>query len=199
MMPSPKRCPRAFALTAALIFPLLAFAAPANALVPCDRLWPWLAYQCVDLAAAWRDGTPDVYLTGYTHHNRHTYTSEKLDGFNEAAWGGGYGWSRRNDRGDEFGWYGLAFRDSHFKFTKMLGWSYMTFWPAQSDYAAGIGYTAFIGSRPDIYSGVPFPGVLPLVGVKLGKVELLGTYIPKVSANTTGNGNVGFIFLRAHF
>ncbi|MEP6658033.1 MAG: phospholipid:lipid A palmitoyltransferase [Betaproteobacteria bacterium] len=171
---------------------------PAHAAVPCDRLWSWLEYQCLGVKDAWREGTPDVLLTGYTHHDRHTYTREKLEGFNEESWGGGYGWSRRNPKGDEFGWYGLIFRDSHYKYTKMVGWSYMTFWPASRDYAVGLGYTAFLGSRPDIYSGVPFPGILPLAGVKLGKVEVLGTYIPKVSANTTGNGNVGFVFLRVH-
>lgn len=178
---------------------LLACAAPAHAFLPCDRLWSWLEYQCSGIEDAWTDGTPDLYITGYSHHDRHTYTKEKIEGFNERAWGLGYGWSKRNDRGDDFGVYGLAFRDSHFKWTKMVGWKWMTYWPDTADYAVGLGYTAFLGSRPDIYHGVPFPGLLPLAGAKLGKAEILGTYIPKVSQNTTGNGNVGFVFMRYHF
>jgi len=174
-------------------------AAPAQALVPCDRLWSWLEYRCTGLKEAWHDVTSDLYLTGYTHHDRHTYSQEQLDSYNEEAWGGGYGISRRNDRGDSFGWYALAFRDSHYKWTKMAGWEWLTYWPATSDYAVGLGYTAFLGSRPDIWGGVPFPGVLPLASVKLGKAEVLGTYIPKVSQGTTGNGNVGFVFVRIHF
>lgn len=166
---------------------------------PCDKLWSWLEYQCDGTRKAWHDGTPDLIVSGYSYHDRGTYTQEKIDSFNEAAWGGGLGWSIRNDRGDSFGWYGLIFRDSHFKYTKMFGWGAMTYWPAQSDYGVGLGYTVFLGSRPDIYSGVPFPGILPLASVKLANLEILGTYIPKVSQGTTGNGNVGFVFARYHF
>ncbi|HZQ62798.1 MAG TPA: lipid IV(A) palmitoyltransferase PagP [Casimicrobiaceae bacterium] len=178
---------------------LLASASATEAFVPCDRLWSWLEYQCTGLKESWRDGESDLYLTGWTHHNRHTYTPEKIAEFNERAWGGGLGLSKYNDRGDAFGWYVLAFRDSHFKTTKMIGWSWRTFFPAHGDYAVGLGYTAFLGSRPDIYRGIPFPGILPLASIKLKRVELLGTYIPKVNPQTTGNGNVGFIFMRIHF
>ncbi|MEP7207722.1 MAG: phospholipid:lipid A palmitoyltransferase [Casimicrobiaceae bacterium] len=165
----------------------------------CDRLWRWFAYQCDGLADAYENGGADLYLTGWTHHNRHTYTREKIEGFNEESWGGGFGTSKRNDRGDSFGWYALAFRDSHYDWTKVVGWTWITYWPAQSKYGVGLGYTAFLGSRPDIYSNVPFPGILPLASVRLGAAEIMGTYIPKVSGNTTGNGNVGFVFMRIHF
>jgi palmitoyl transferase len=171
----------------------------ANAFVPCDRLWGWLEYQCAGLKGAWSDGASDLYLTGYAYHVRSNYTPEKIAEFNERAWGGGFGLSNYNDRGDLFGFYALAFSDSHRKTTKALGWAWRTYWPAHSDYAVGLGYTAFLGSRPDIYSGIPFPGILPLAAVKLGRAEILGTYIPKVNPKTTGNGNVGFVFMRIHF
>lgn len=189
-----RRATRAFLLSATLTA-----ASAAHAFVPCDRLWSWLEYQCAGVKDAWRTGTSDLYLTGYTHHDRGTYTPEKIAGFNEESWGGGYGISRRNERGDAFGWYGLMFRDSHYKYTKMAGWTWMTYWPAQGENAVGLGYTAFLGSRPDIYSGVPFPGVLPLASARFGQLEIMGTYIPKVSAGTTGNGNVAFAFIRIHF
>jgi palmitoyl transferase len=164
--------------------------------IDCSGMWKWAEYQCTGLKDAWRNGGPILYVTGLTYHDRATYSQEQLDSYNERSWGGGFGWGRTNEQGDHFGWYGLVFRDSHFKYTKMLGWSAMTYWPKQSDYGVGLGYTVFLGSRPDIYNGIPFPGILPLASVKLSKLEILGTYIPKVSAGTTGNGNVGFVFGR---
>ena len=164
--------------------------------INCGAMWKWVEYQCVGVKDAWHNGTPILYVTGLTYHDRSTYSQEQLDSYNERSWGGGYGWGRTNGEGDHFGWYGLIFRDSHFKYTKMFGWSAMTYWPKQSDYAFGLGYTVFLGSRPDIYNSIPFPGILPLASVKLSKLELLGTYIPKVSAGTTGNGNVAFVFGR---
>jgi len=164
--------------------------------IDCGAMWKWVEYQCTGLKDAWRKGGPILYVTGLTYHDRGTYSQEQIDSYNEASWGGGFGWGRFNDEGDHFGWYGLIFRDSHYKYTKMIGWNGITYWPKQSDYAVGLGYTIFLGSRPDIYSGIPFPGILPLVSVRVSKLEILGTYIPKVSAGTTGNGNVGFVFGR---
>jgi palmitoyl transferase len=169
-----------------------------SAWIPCGKMWSWLDYQCSNLKKAWHEGTPDIYVTGITYHDRGTYTAEKIATYNEASYGGGLGWSRRADNGDDFGWYGVIYRDSHYNYTKMFGWTWMTYWPEQRDYAVGLGYTIFLGSRPDIYNNVPFPGILPLASVKLRNLEIVGTYIPKVSQGTTGNGNVAFVFLRYH-
>ncbi len=166
--------------------------------IPCGKMWSWLDYQCRNLKKSWREGTPDIYVTGITYHDRGTYSAEKIATYNEAAYGGGLGWSTQAENGDSFGWYGIVFRDSHYNYTKMFGWEWLTYWPERNDFAVGLGYTIFLGSRPDIYSGVPFPGILPLASVKLRGLEIIGTYIPKVSQGTTGNGNVAFVFLRYH-
>ena len=184
---------------AVLFVAAAAWCAGAEAFACKDLWWGWLQYQCSGFGDAYDHGGADLYLTGWTHHDRHTYSPEKIAEFNEEAWGGGFGTGLRNDRGDDFGWYALAFRDSHYNITAMAGWSWMTYWPARSDYAAGLGYTAFVATRPDIWEGIPFPGILPLAGVRLSRVEIMGTYIPKVSQGTTGNGNVGFVFMRIHF
>lgn len=165
---------------------------------PCDKMWDWAAYQCRGVKDAWHNGTPTVYFSGYAWHDRNTYTEEKIESFQERAWGGGYGITKVNDQGDSFGWYGLIFRDSHNNYTKMFGWGAMTYWPKQSDFAAGLGYTIFIASRPDIYSNIPFPGILPLVSVKVSRAEIFGTFIPNVGGGVN-NGNVAFVFGRYHF
>jgi palmitoyl transferase len=53
-------------------------------------------------------------------------------------------------------------------------------------------------SRPDIASNFPFPAILPLASVKLGRAEVLGTFIPKLDAGVN-HGNVGFLFARYQF
>lgn len=178
---------------------LLFYSLSGRAVTSCNESWSWAAYQCRGLSDAWDNGTWDLYLTGYAYHARNTYSSAKLSELNEQSWGAGYGWSRRNAMGDNFGVYGLAFKDSHSKYTKLLGWAWWAHWPRHADVSAGIGYTAFLASRPDIWRGAPFPGVLPLATFRLYKAELIGTYIPKVSRRTTGNGNVGFVMMRYHF
>jgi palmitoyl transferase len=113
---------------------------------------------------------------------------------NEEAWGLGYGKSIEDAKGDWHALYGLIFRDSHFKYQKMLGYGWQTYWDVGDDFKVGAGFTAAFVSRPDIYNGVPFPAVLPLFAVRYYRAQLLIVPIPKVSPGTTGNGNVTFFF-----
>ncbi|MEO8486468.1 MAG: hypothetical protein ABI585_09035 [Betaproteobacteria bacterium] len=165
----------------------------------CESWAKWFDTQCAGLRSAWYDGKPIVYLTGYTYHDRSTYTDDKLEEFNEKAWGGGFGLgSYQASNGDHFDWYAMIFRDSHFKYTKSVGWSWVTYWPEHSDYAVGLGYTAFLMSRPDIANNVPFPAALPVASLKFGRAEVLGTFIPKLNAGVN-HGNVAFFFGRYQF
>lgn len=164
----------------------------------CGGMWRWFASQCEGLKDAWYEGAPTLYMSGYTWHDPHTYTQEKLEAFNAHAWGGGYGWSKSAGNGDSFGWYALAFRDSHYSYTKAIGWSWVTYWPERSDFAVGLGYTAFIASRPDIANNWPFPAALPLASVKLRRLEVMGTFIPKLNAGIN-HGDVAWFFGRYQF
>jgi hypothetical protein len=58
----------------------------------------------------------DLYLSGYIHHGRHTYTAERIRELNERhAWGAGVGKTLRNDDGDEESLFAFGFSDSHYK------------------------------------------------------------------------------------
>lgn len=164
----------------------------------CSRMWKWFDTQCAGFRTAWYDGRPTVYFSGYTWHSRGTYTQEKLDSFNEQAWGGGLGKAIVDAKGDNYAWYTLFFKDSHDDLTSMVGWSWMTYWPRHSDIAGGLGYTVFLMSRSDILGYFPFPAALPLASVKLWNLELMGTFIPKLNGGIN-HGNVGFVFGRYQF
>ena len=53
-------------------------------------------------------------------------------------------------------------------------------------------------SRADIFNNIPFPLVLPLVSVGIGRVRFYGTFIPRVTSKLN-NGNVAFFFARVAF
>lgn len=166
--------------------------------VNCSGMWAWAARHCEGLKAAWFQGRATWYVSGYAWHIPGTWTEEKLAELNENAWGGGYGFARTDERGDNYSWYALAFRDSHFETTAMAGWAAMTYWPSKGPVAAGLGYTVFIMMRPDIAKGWPFPAALPLASVKVHNAELLGSFIPKLNGGIN-HGDVAFFFGRWQF
>lgn len=157
----------------------------------------WLTKKCERGVQAYREGDPQLLVSGYSYHHRGTYTKERLAELNEKAWGLGYAQGITDERGDDHLVYALIFRDSHFKYQKMIGYGYQTYWG--NELKAGLGFTAFLVSRPDIYNNVPIPGVLPLVSIKYKNAQALATVIPKVDPKSTGNGNVAFIFGRISF
>lgn len=178
---------------------------PAPALEPskawiadCAKVSGWIGSQCAGLRETWHEGRPVVMLSGYTWHDPATYDDDKLREFNSKAWGAGLGRGWRDAKGDHYSWFAFAFKDSHDDWTKMAGWSWVTYWPEKADLAVGLGYTAFIMSRPDIASNVPFPAALPLASVKLGPAEVLGTFIPKLNGGIN-HGNVAYFFGRIQF
>ena len=164
----------------------------------CSGMWAWAGRQCEGLKAAWFQGRATWYFSGYAWHIPGTWSEEKLAELNQRAWGGGYGFARTDERGDNYSWYSLFFYDSHYNVTSMAGWGAMTYWPAKDDFAVGLGYTAFIMMRPDIAKGWPFPAALPLASVKLQKFEVIGTFIPKLNGGIN-HGDVAYFFARYQF
>jgi palmitoyl transferase len=164
----------------------------------CAGLWSWVGRQCAGLKGAWYQGRATAYVSGYAWHLPGTWEEARLKTLNSRAWGGGYGFARTDEHGDGFGWYALAFRDSHFKLTTAVGWSAVTYWPTQADVSVGLGYTVFLMTRPDIASGWPFPAALPIASVKLGQFEVLGTFIPKLNGGIN-HGDVAYFFARYQF
>ncbi|MGV2907379.1 lipid IV(A) palmitoyltransferase PagP [Achromobacter sp. AGC25] len=178
---------------AALFFVLLStFAATADA---CEDLPSWAQSACNRLDQIWTEGGHDLYVTGYSWHNRATYSREKIDSFNELAWGGGYGRSIYDEDGDWQGLYAMAFLDSHSKVEPIAGYGFLKIGQVSENFRLGAGYTVFLTARHDIMSYVPFPGILPLVGAGYKDAMLYATYIP----GSSGAGNVLFVFGRWHF
>jgi palmitoyl transferase len=144
---------------------------------------------CQEIQRIWTKGNNEVYLSGYAWHNRYTYTKERLQHYNEAAWGGGLGKSYYDEKGDWHGLYAVAFLDSHKNVEPIAGYAFLKMAHFTSNLKAGLGVSAFITQRPDIFNGIPFPGILPWASISYRRLSISGTYVP----GAVGAGNVLFL------
>lgn len=144
------------------------------------------------------EGDNILYLSGYAYHDRSTYSEAKIDGFNEAAWGAGFGRTLIDDSGNSDSLFALAFLDSHSDVQAQVGYAREWRWQFMEHAAVGGGFVAMLVTRSDMFSNIPFPVVLPLVSVEVKGVALMATYIPKLSPGEGANGNVLYLFGRVN-
>lgn len=131
----------------------------------------------------------DLFLPVLTRHNRHTHSKKQIEGYNEHPWGGGYGISRYDEKGNWHALYAMAFKDSFNKWEPVAGYGYEKIWQPLDDkeFRLGAGYIAAVSAR-DNYDYVPFPMVLPLVSAGYSRLTFQATYVP----GTSTKGNVLF-------
>jgi len=175
-------------LAAILMTPTFAVA------MDCGMLHDFLASPCRQSVAAWDEGRNELYVSGYAYHARQTYAADRIRELNEYAWGLGFARSVEDTDGDTHSIYALIFRESHFKYQKVVGYQWQTYWHISEHWKAGAGLSAFFFSRSDVANNLPLPFALPAVSLRYRRVTLYGTFIPKVSANPGGNGNVAYVF-----
>lgn len=159
----------------------------------------WLHGVGQHLQTIYTQGQPDLFLTGYTWHDPHTYTAAKLATLNSHAWGFGGGKHLVDADGNDEMLYAMVFSDSHRNAQPVVGYAKQWDWrPDGGPLTLGAGYTAGLTSRADIFNNIPFPIVLPLVSIGIGSIRLYGTFLPRVS-HKLNNGNVAFFFARIAF
>jgi hypothetical protein len=140
----------------------------------------------------------DVYVTGYSYHDRDTYTKAQLNKMNEMTWGGGLGRTLRNERGNDESLYVIGMRDSNERAQWMAGYAYQWVFPVKSSFSnleLGAGLTGVIIRRQDWYDGRPFPAILPVFSVGTRAAQLLATYVPHLSARKK-KGNIVSVMLK---
>lgn len=153
--------------------------------------WPgWFQGSCRRLHQIWYEGSNDLYVSGYAWHNRFTYPSYKIATYNEMAWGGGLGKGFYDEQGDWHALVAIGFLDSHKNLQPAAGYAYQKMSYLNQAMGIGGGFAVLLTMRQDIFHGIPFPGVLPLLSLHYKNAGLYLTYIP-------GSGRVGnvlFIF-----
>ena len=143
------------------------------------------------VSQTWQSPNSELYIPINTWHNRHYYSAEKIDSFNERPWGLGYGKYRYDEDGDWHGLYAMAFLDSHNDVEPIAGYGFQKVWRASDNIRLGLGFTAGVTIRAST-DYIPIPVLAPLFSVKYKQVALQSTYI--VGGN--GYGNVLFSWLR---
>jgi palmitoyl transferase len=145
------------------------------------------------------EGDWDLYLSGYAHHSRSTYNSTRVRKLNEKAWGGGFGKTYRNADGNEESLYVMAIRDSNYNTQWTAGYAYQWKYPiGGSGFEVGAGLTAALISRKDWFHGVPFPALLPAFSAGTEHVQLMASYVPRLSTRR-GKGDVLLMFVKLNF
>jgi palmitoyl transferase len=132
----------------------------------------------------------DLYLSGYAYHDRDTYSAKRRGTLNEKAWGGGFGYTQRNNSGNDESYYLMGIRDSNLNPQWMAGYAYQWIFPLKSRQSEiGLGLTGLVLKREDWFDGKPFPAVLPVASIGSQRVKLLATYVPHLSRHK-GKGNI---------
>ncbi|WP_043873655.1 lipid IV(A) palmitoyltransferase PagP [Legionella massiliensis] len=161
----------------------------------CTKWWSWTKPICKRFHQIWTEGDKELYLSGYAWHNRYTYSKHKIRSYNEQAWGGGLGKGFYDEKGDWHGLFAFAFLDSHKNIEPAVGYAFLKVAHLTPNLNLGAGYTVLVTQRPDIFGGIPFPGVLPWVSVSYRKASISATYIP----GAAGAGNVLYILGKLSF
>lgn len=169
---------------------LLAACLSSSAAAACDDPSGFLGGACKRLSDTWNQGQDELLLPFLAYHMRFAYTREKIDNFQESAWGLGYGRSRLDDEGNWHTLYAMGFRDSHADFEPAVGYGYQWMWGERQGLHAGLGYTVIVTARADIGNYVPLPGVLPIASIRYRNSGVNMAYVP----GGKGNGNVLFLW-----
>jgi lipid IVA palmitoyltransferase len=162
------------------------FAAESSA---CSDTPTLLKKICNRLHQVWTEGDPELYVSGYAWHNRFTYSHEKINTYNERAFGGGFGKGFYDEDGDWHALSAIAFLDSHKNIQPAAGYAFLKTVRPAPHLRAGAGFSVLLTARPDIFHNIPFPGVLPWLSLSYRRATLMATYIP----GAEGAGNVLFV------
>jgi len=180
-------------LRALLAAVFLGFSVPATA-AECADLWDWLNTGCRRVVDTYEKGDNALIVSGYAWHTPWTWTAEKRAEENELAWGGGLARMVEHANGDTDMVYFVVFSDSHYRPQYNVGYAWSTYWGERSGIQAGLGFTALVVARNDIFNGWPFPAVLPVFSLRYRKFEAIGTYIPTLGG--VNNGSVLYVMGR---
>ena len=164
----------------------------ARGTAPATEQKSWLGRAWDTVLNPYNNGTLEFYLPLHTHHIRSKYDEEKIDSFQETPYGFGVGKGLYNEKGNWEGVYAMAFQDSHYKPMYTVGYGWKAIWRPSEDTRLGLGYTAGLMSRTDIFNYVPFPVVLPMASLAYKNFNLESTYVP----GGQGNGNIFFIWAK---
>lgn len=145
------------------------------------------------------EGKWDIYLSGYAHHSRESYSHRRLRRLNEQAWGIGFGKTTRNPSGNDESLYAMAIRDSNENLQWSAGYSHQWVFPlADTGLEVGAGLSALLISRKDWFDRVPFPAILPVFSIGTQHLKLTATYVPRISTRK-GKGDVTLVVLKYAF
>lgn len=139
----------------------------------------------------WGADNYELFVPVNTWHNRHFYSQEKVDEYNEEPWGLGLGKYRYDAAGNWHSVYLIAFKDSHSKPEPVAGYAFQKIWHPSNHIRLGLGYTIGVTLREDLHY-MPLPVVAPIASIEYKQLALQSTYI----VGGQDRGNILFTWLK---
>ena len=163
----------------------------SSALAQDESNQDWWSGVKDSLNQTWESQDYELYIPIHTWHNRHYYTQEKIDSYNENPWGLGVGKYRFDENGDWHALYAMAFLDSHSEIEPVAGYAFQKVWRPADNVRLGVGYTVGLTLRQDMHY-LPIPVIAPLCSVAYKNLAVQSTYI----LGGEGHGNILFTWIR---
>jgi palmitoyl transferase len=156
----------------------------------------WYCNVSKRLSTIIRDGKPSLMISGFSWHNRWTYSAEDIKGYNEKAYGGGLALYRSINQYEEDFIGALGFMDSFGLPEVHVVYSWMKTTSQKKPLGCGLGLGGGVYFKYHCYASpalsyLPAPFILPLVSLRVLNINLFATYIPGF--------NVAYIFSRLDF
>lgn len=129
----------------------------------------------------WREGTHDIYLSGYYVHMPYAYSAEQREKYNDNAWGLGYGRTLTDERDNQRMFYGIIAADSYNKPTYMVGYAWLARWSLGGDLKVGAGYSAGLVAHSHTTNYFPVPIVTALASIGTDRASLFLSYFYSVT------------------
>ncbi len=135
------------------------------------------------ISQVWNEKSLDIYVPFLEYHNKYIVLERDEDeGFNEFAYGFGFGKSIHDEDGDTHALAIMGFADSLYNFQPYAGYLFLKNWTFDEadNFRAGIGLTVGLTARKT-YKGEemnyfpPLPLALPVIGIEYKNFALQAT------------------------
>ena len=141
----------------------------------------WFSGAWDGMTRVWKDGSSDLYLSGYYWHAPYNFDSYERSEYNDLALGGGYGRSLTDEKDNQRMLYAMIVQDSYRKPMYLAGYAWLARWKVAGELRLGAGYTISIISNSKATGYIPFPAPTPLVSIGTEKVSIYGTYLNSIA------------------
>lgn len=128
----------------------------------------------------WEDGEAQIFISGRYWHLPKGFSEEQRNGYNDLAWGGGYGRSVIDEWDNQKLVYAMVTSDSHKTPLYLAGYAWLARWKVLGELKVGAGFSVTLIAHRTMTGYVPAPAPTPLLSLGTDKRSAYLTYINNI-------------------